>query len=177
VRLIPCIFPVALLAALALVPLSTAAPVAGGAWLGVWIDDTPTDHAADANGFRKSIVNIIVVARGGPAEAAGLLPNDVILEIDGRPVRSVRDAVCLLRAARPGQILPLATMRQAETRTVFAIVAEWPEGWRPPDLDCPPPETSFRGEGGPFRDPPAFRAMKLAPHSMVFRLACGSHHI
>jgi S1-C subfamily serine protease len=140
--LIPYIFPVALLAALTLVPFSTTAQATGGAWLGVWIDDTPTDHAPDAYGFRKSIVNITVVAQGGPAEAAGLLPNDVILEINGRAVHSVRDAVCLLRAARPGQILPLATMRQSETRIVFATVAEWPEGTRPPDLDCPPPEIS-----------------------------------
>ena len=96
---------------------------------------------------QKQIVSIMTVERGGPAEVAGLLLFDVILEIDGQPIHNRRAVVCLIKAARPGQTLLLAIQRQLVARTILVTLASWPDdGIAPSNLDCPPLETSFKGE-------------------------------
>ena len=40
---------------------------------------------------RSSAVEIVETVEGSPADAAGLRPEDLILEVDGSPVESVND--------------------------------------------------------------------------------------
>jgi membrane-associated protease RseP (regulator of RpoE activity) len=137
----------AVVAALVGVAIPTAPHADSGAWLGIWLAET-----GQIPGFERSekqIVSIVNVEGGSPADAAGLLRFDVILQIDDQPVHSMRKVVCLLRAARPGQTLRLAIKRQLEAVTIVATLAKRPEHGMPPsDLDCPALETSFEGEGG-----------------------------
>ena len=131
----------AVVAALVWVASSTATQADDGAWLGIWLAET--GQIAGFERSQKRIVSIVNVEGGGPAEAAGLLRFDVILQINDQPVHSMREVVCLLRTARPGQTLRLAIQRQLEAVTILATLAKRPEHGIPPsDLDCPALETS-----------------------------------
>jgi predicted metalloprotease with PDZ domain len=113
------------------------------AWLGAWIDGLMKDPA-DAGGRAGEIVYITAVDREGPANGAGLQPLDQIVAIDGRAVHTVTEAMCLVRAARPHQIVVIEIERQAEMRSVPVTLAEWPEARNPAAIECPPAETSRR---------------------------------
>lgn len=47
-----------------------------------------------------------------PAERAGFRPGDVLLSLDGRPIRSVADVEAATRSARPGQVTEAAARRE-----------------------------------------------------------------
>jgi predicted metalloprotease with PDZ domain len=113
------------------------------AWLGAWIDGV-TKAPVEAGGQEREIVYITALDREGPAHGAGLQPLDRIVAIDGRAVHTVTEAMCLVRAARPHQIVVIEIERQAEMRSVPVMLAEWPEERNPAALDCPPAETSMR---------------------------------
>jgi general secretion pathway protein C len=56
-----------------------------------------------------------------PAEIAGLLPGDVIREIDGQPVGSVSETASLFRTANRGRAF-LLTLRRADRTTRVVLV-------------------------------------------------------
>ena len=132
----------AMLASLVCGVFSTDTQANGRAWLGIWMG-AEAGHMSGLEHSQKQIVSVVTVERGGPAEEAGLLLFDVILEIDGQPVHSRRAVICLIKAARPGQTLRLAIQRKLEARTILVTLAGWPEdGMAPSNLDCPPLEIS-----------------------------------
>ena len=55
---------------------------------------------------------------GSPAEAAGVLRGDVILEIDGKPVREVSEITQTIAAAAPGTQIQLKLLRAGMSLTV-----------------------------------------------------------
>lgn len=54
---------------------------------------------------------VVSVRRGSPADRAGLKPGDIIVEIDGVPVNSLKDAQLLFADAYVGQRLRLKVLR------------------------------------------------------------------
>lgn len=133
-----------LFAAFVCVAFCTATQANDQAWLGIWMG-TEVEQMSGVERSQKRIVFIRSIERGGPAEMAGLVPLDVILEIDGQPVPNTQTVFCLMKAARPGQTLLLAIRRQLEVRTLMVTLAKWPkDGIGPSKLDCPPLTTSFK---------------------------------
>ncbi len=61
---------------------------------------------------------VISVDAGSPAEAAGVQPYDVILEIDGQGVADSNAASALLRSRRPGETVVLLVLRDGTARDV-----------------------------------------------------------
>ena len=59
---------------------------------------------------------VISVDAGSPAEAAGVLPYDVILEIDEQDVADSNAASALLRSRRPGETVVLRILRDGQER-------------------------------------------------------------
>ena len=57
---------------------------------------------------------ITSVSRGSPAELAGLLPGDLLVEINGQPVRDGRAAMLQITDMKPGQQADLGVLRQGE---------------------------------------------------------------
>jgi photosystem II stability/assembly factor-like uncharacterized protein len=80
----------------------------GGASLGLQAADAGDDQGA----------RVEELASGGPAEKAGLKPDDVIKKIGGREVKSDEDLSAILRAARPGDTVKVEVARGNETREV-----------------------------------------------------------
>jgi serine protease Do len=91
-------------------------------WIGIGYD--AGDPGAPASGVR-----VTRVYRGSPAERGGLRPGDVIAEVHGQPVRSLRDLQRAIIDGELGKAIPLRVRRGRETIAI-AVPVE-----RMPDLD------------------------------------------
>ena len=88
--------------------------------LGVRAADVPpivaaACHLADANGAL-----ILFVQKGSVAEAAGLMPEDIVLSYAGRPLANASELVNLVGGARPGAVVPIDIVRGEQRRTMTA---------------------------------------------------------
>ncbi len=83
-----------------------------------------TPNLADALDVDADAGVVIADVRdGSPAEEAGLRPGDVIVAIDGRPVRDVGDVRNRIGLVRLGQRLALSVLRDGEPTELEAVVA------------------------------------------------------
>ena len=70
---------------------------------------------------------VTLVADDSPAAAAGLLPNDVIVEIDGTPVANNGQLLAVLAAREPGDEVTLVYYRDGERRETTVTLAQRPD--------------------------------------------------
>ncbi|RDK00878.1 S1C family serine protease [Paraburkholderia lacunae] len=72
------------------------------------------------------------LARGGPAEQAGVLLGDVLIELDGKPCCDIDDVHTVLGATNIGQPLKIALIRGGERTECSLTVGERPQrdSWR-----------------------------------------------
>jgi S1-C subfamily serine protease len=75
---------------------------ASDTWLGVWMGD-----AVDGG------VQIVALVPAGPAQRAGLLAGDILLEANGRTLAGQADLSGVLDAMKPGDPLRLVVLRDA----------------------------------------------------------------
>jgi putative serine protease PepD len=74
-------------------------------------------------------VLIVGVQRGGPADAAGIKPGDLILEVAGRPVASVDDVAVAVAEHKPGDHVKVKVRHQdGSTETLDVTLGELPPG-------------------------------------------------
>ncbi|KWX22639.1 MULTISPECIES: S1C family serine protease [Mycolicibacterium] len=86
--------------------------------LGVGVRTAPRQNAG---------VIIQDVLRGGPAEAAGLMPGDTLTVIDGTPLDSARTLTLVLDRRYPGDVIDLTWLdRSGQERTGKATLAAGP---------------------------------------------------
>jgi thiol-disulfide isomerase/thioredoxin len=57
------------------------------------------------------------VLRGSPAQQAGLLVGDILMQLDAQPLSSARDFKIAMRNARPGEALKLSFIRDGHAKT------------------------------------------------------------
>ena len=95
-----------------------------------WVDLEPdelTRAEANALGIDEGAGIILTkVIENGPAAQAGLLPGDVVLAINGEPVRSRQQALLIVAALEPGNRVELETWRNGQRFTSTLAVAERP---------------------------------------------------
>ena len=75
---------------------------------------------------RKSCVEVIEVAPGSPAAAAGLRAEDLVVSADGMPIERLEDLQRLTRAELIGRPIELGVIREGRLITV---------GLQPVELD------------------------------------------
>ncbi len=75
---------------------------------------------------REGALLVVAVTPGSPADAAGILVGDVMLEFDGHPVESPEDLLELLRGDRVGRRVGLRLLRGADARELDVVVGERP---------------------------------------------------
>lgn len=77
-------------------------------------------------GEREHALLVVAVTPESPADAAGLLVGDLMLEFDGHPVESPEDLLELLFGDRVGKRVPVRLRRGEEVRDLTVTVAERP---------------------------------------------------
>src|SRR5262245_13200248 len=90
--------------------LASQAAVEPG-WLGVSLGspESGPDGGTDPAG-----VKVIGVVRGSPAQKAGLRVRDVIISVEGKPVRTAKDVIGVVTSLPPGSSLTLGVSRRGE---------------------------------------------------------------
>jgi PDZ domain len=91
--------------------------------LGIVITDLTQAESATLG---ASGVYVISATPNGPAEAAGIVAKDIILEFDRKPVENVHDLVCALSKKRRGDVVELTVLRDGHLRSVTVTLGRWP---------------------------------------------------
>ncbi|HEY7375835.1 MAG TPA: trypsin-like peptidase domain-containing protein [Polyangia bacterium] len=83
-------------------------------FLGVTGEDFTPERAAEMRVPFAPGALINAVGHGSPAAAAGLRPNDVVIECAGKPIESYRGLVASIALLRPGEKAKLVLTRQGQ---------------------------------------------------------------
>ena len=92
------------------------APVSRG-YLGVSLRDPQTAWSGAV---------VAELTNGGPASTAGLRGGDLIVEFDGKPVKSTKQLAELVAATPVGRTVKLKFVRNGQARTASITLAERP---------------------------------------------------
>ena len=87
-------------------------------WLG--LHDVDLDAAAWEAGAGALVEE---VAAGGPAEAAGIVPGDVVVDVGGDRTPSMAAIIAALRLHRPGDVVELRVWRDGAEHQVEVVLA------------------------------------------------------
>jgi serine protease Do len=111
-----------------------AGKVARG-YLGVGGEDFTSARAAELHVPFAAGALVNVVGRGSPAEAAGLRPNDVIIELGGHAVESYRRLPTLVTLLRPGEKAKVVFLRQGKRQEVVVTIGAQGAGAQAGELE------------------------------------------
>ena len=104
--------------------LTSGTPQRGFVGLAVHSIELP---AAQRSGGRERALLIMAITPSSPAEAAGLMVGDLLLDFDGRAVSAPEHLLDLLTDRRIGQTVVARTMRGGAERDVTITVAARPK--------------------------------------------------
>ncbi len=76
---------------------------------------------------RRHALVVLGVTPSSPADAAGIIVGDLLLEFDGQPVETPEELLDLLATRAPGQTVDVRTLRGGAARAVNMTIAERPK--------------------------------------------------
>jgi serine protease Do len=94
------------------------------AWIGIAGGARPLPPRVAASVGRDSAIEVVEVIEGSPAAGAGLRAEDLIVGVDGLPVRGVDDLQRLMTGERIGVECELEVVRDGLARTVSLVPRE-----------------------------------------------------
>ena len=97
------------------------------AWLGIAGQPAALPESQQRGEARDSALLVVGVTPGSPAEQAGVLIGDLLLDFDGVPVRSPDDLLALLIGNTVGRAVPVRVLRGAAAATLAVTPQERPE--------------------------------------------------
>ena len=77
-------------------------------------------------GGREQALLVVGVTADSPAERAGVLVGDILLDFDGRPVESPEDLLGLLVGDRVGRTVTMKALRGGAEHEIAITVGERP---------------------------------------------------
>lgn len=95
-------------------------------WLGVGLQPVAVPESLRAAAGCDSGMMVINLADGAPAAVAGVLPGDIVLDVDGTPARRARALAAALGPERIGQPVALRLLRAGELRTLSVVITARP---------------------------------------------------
>nr|AYM53940.1 S1C family peptidase [Corallococcus coralloides] len=96
-------------------------------WLGVVVQDLTADLGAALGLPAREGAIVSDVTEGTPAASAGLLPDDVIVSVDGQPIDSGRALTRAVALKAPGSELALSVFRNGQKQEVKATLGTRPD--------------------------------------------------
>ncbi|MBW2297387.1 MAG: DegQ family serine endoprotease [Deltaproteobacteria bacterium] len=93
-------------------------------WLGVGIQNLTPELTKYYKLDENEGVLVTQVFKGDPAEKSGIRANDIITEVDGRPVSSVRELSGVIANTRIGKRTTVTYMRDGKKKTVYVELAK-----------------------------------------------------
>ena len=106
-------------------PLLAEGRIARG-WLGIGLQPVVIPDNFRPAAARDSGLMVVGLAGGGPSEAAGILPGDIVLDIDGAPAGRRRGLAASLGPDRIGQAAVLRVLRAGTVQTISVTIAARP---------------------------------------------------
>lgn len=97
-------------------------------WLGIEVQTLPAAMGQANNLPGNNGVVITGTYRNGPASKSGLLPGDIITDINGQPVGDGHAGMNFIAATRPGDQVVIAIIRDGKPLQVSAEVGERANG-------------------------------------------------
>jgi serine protease Do len=117
-------------------------------WLGVTIQEI-TPELSQKFGLRSAKGALIGdVAKGSPAEKAGLQRGDVILEFNGKNISDVGNLRNMVAQSKVGAKIPITVMRSGKEYSTTVITAELPKDLAEAAPGNIPEDTAFEGLSG-----------------------------
>ena len=96
-------------------------------WIGVSIQPVTAD-IADSLGLKEAKGALVDEPQvGGPALAAGLKAQDVIVSVDGKPIKDGRDLARTIAGMSPGKTISVAVIRDGHSRNFDLKVGTYPD--------------------------------------------------
>ena len=118
--------------------------------LGVEVQPVTPD-IAHALGLKKVEGALVAEApTGGAAAEAGVMPGDVVLAVDGRPIKSGADLADRIGSMAPGTAVKITILRDSSERTIAVTLGELPG-------------TPFKPAAEPQQQKPSGLGLTLAP--------------
>jgi serine protease Do len=93
-------------------------------WLGVQIQPV-TSEVADAMGLKQAAGALVTEPQSGsPAAKAGVKAGDVIVSLDGTPIKDSRELAQKVGTMSPGSSVKLGVIRDGNTQTINVTLAQ-----------------------------------------------------
>lgn len=94
-------------------------------WLGAELQVVPSDIAAAAE-LEEGGVLVAAMLNRGPAAKAGLRPGDILISVNGSPLRDPHQAINMVAQIQPGATIEIELLRGWQRFVVEAEVAQRP---------------------------------------------------
>jgi serine protease Do len=111
-------------------------------WIGVRIQDVTDDIAESLSMSAAKGALVAGVVDKGPAALAGILPGDVIIEFDGKPINAMHELPRYVAEEPVGKEVQLKVFRKGKEETVTARIALLEEEKAASAADNPDAETT-----------------------------------
>ena len=95
-------------------------------WIGVETQDITPELAQSFNLQRSSGAIIAGVVRNGPADKAGIVPGDILLTVEGKPVADTTEMLNLIAQLPPGGKAKMTVLRKNREAALDVTVGKRP---------------------------------------------------
>ena len=121
-------------------------------WLGVSIQNL-TDEIAEYHGVEnKEGALVISLFKGDPADVAGIRPGDIIIEMDGKKIKTVRELTGMIADIKVGDSIKITALRDGKVKRFDVKIAKREES-----------KLSSKREARPQEDAVGIRVAEITP--------------
>ncbi|WP_392558360.1 outer membrane-stress sensor serine endopeptidase DegS [Orbus mooreae] len=86
------------------------------------LEFAPTQNPSD----HPVVLGILVTNADGPAAKAGIQTNDILISVDGKPVKSIIETMDQIAEIKPGVTIPIIVLRKGEQLTLQVQIEQLP---------------------------------------------------